>query len=71
MVLKHIFTDGNEITIEVTDLSPAKPLSRWAIMRNEAEEKSGSSGDISARNSMLDPHDELDLDDAFALGDDR
>ena len=40
-------------------------------MRNEAEDKSGSSGELSARNSMLDPHDDIDLDDAFGLSEDR
>ena len=65
-----LFAAVNSVTIEATDLSPLKPLSRWALMRNELEEKSGSS-ENSARDSVVDPHDDLDIDDAFGINLDR
>nr|CAB3262815.1 uncharacterized protein LOC100183638 [Phallusia mammillata] len=57
--------ETKKITIQVTDMSPAKPLSRWAPIPND--DPAGSSGNVSQQNSLMDEpiHDDIEIDDEF------
>nr|XP_002122692.2 uncharacterized protein LOC100183638 [Ciona intestinalis] len=66
---KSNVSENATVKIKVTDLSPMKPLSRWAPIQNEVDDVAGSSGNVSAHNSLGDElvSEDLGLDDDFGL----
>ncbi|XP_076800423.1 uncharacterized protein LOC143445298 isoform X2 [Clavelina lepadiformis] len=63
--------DSDGVEIKITDLSPEKPLSRWAPIPNDVDDIGGSSGDVSAHNSLDDDPLPGDLDDDIFAHDNR